>query len=329
MICFFCLQPQSPSSEHVFPKAIGGTLTTDRVCKPCNDTLGHQVDVLLTDHLLIQLQRSDLGLAGQSGTVPDAINLVLGTTSMADDPAQRVRLLFNPASGKLEPRILPKRTTKVLPDGLREESLTIDASTPPEEVKRILLRLHKRQGVPPPSDETLNRKVAQILSQIVTIEKPEVMGSLQVDDVGYKRAMLKIAYELACLWLGDAYPADPTAATLRNVILGRTPFASSGIGAMADLVRLSAFDFWPPNTNSHLAYATVSDGRVGLALKVFETFFMVVHVTERAEDYEVQSTHSPRLRFLEIDVPTGARRESSFVEELTRLASRRGHSSTG
>ena len=36
MRCIFCLKERDPSLEHVFPAAIGGTLTIDRVCKPCN-----------------------------------------------------------------------------------------------------------------------------------------------------------------------------------------------------------------------------------------------------------------------------------------------------
>jgi hypothetical protein len=41
-----CLSEREPSEEHVFPAAIGGTLVIDRVCKPCNDRLGANVDVL-------------------------------------------------------------------------------------------------------------------------------------------------------------------------------------------------------------------------------------------------------------------------------------------
>jgi hypothetical protein len=59
MRCFFCLEEREPTEEHVFPHAIGGTLTIDRVCKPCNDFLGAKVDVLLTNHELILIKRAD------------------------------------------------------------------------------------------------------------------------------------------------------------------------------------------------------------------------------------------------------------------------------
>jgi transposase, IS6 family len=68
MRCIFCLKERPGSEEHVFPLAIGGTLTTDRVCEPCNSTLGSRVDSALTDNFAVRIRRAELGLAGNSGT---------------------------------------------------------------------------------------------------------------------------------------------------------------------------------------------------------------------------------------------------------------------
>jgi hypothetical protein len=62
MKCIFCLNEREPSVEHVFPDAIGGTWTTDRVCKPCNDWLGSNVDVELTDYSGTLMKRSLLAI---------------------------------------------------------------------------------------------------------------------------------------------------------------------------------------------------------------------------------------------------------------------------
>ena len=51
------------------------------------------------------------------------------------------------------------------------------------------------------------------------IERPEVLHKLAVDLRDYQRAVCKIIYELAYLWLGDAYLDDPIALQLRNTIL--------------------------------------------------------------------------------------------------------------
>lgn len=48
MLCIFCCQERAPSCEHVLPLAIGGTITTDRVCEECNSTLGSRVDAALS-----------------------------------------------------------------------------------------------------------------------------------------------------------------------------------------------------------------------------------------------------------------------------------------
>lgn len=272
MICFFCLELRPSSLEHIFSKAIGGTLTTNRVCKPCNDWLGSEVDVLVTDHIFTQFRRSDLGLAGQSGKVPNATEALLRRGVMADDPEQRVRLVTNPVTGKLEPRILPKRMSRVLDDGTREEGMVVDASTSPDEIRRIILRVYKREDLPPPTSEELDRRVAQIRSSVVTVEQPEVKACIQVDITDYKRGLLKIACELACIWLGDNYLNDPLAAAIRDVVLGRVSYEEARVRGTTDMVRPDALRFWPADQDTHIAYAMVTGESIAIVLKIFETF---------------------------------------------------------
>ena len=318
MICFFCLESRPSNLEHIFPKAIGGTLTTNRVCKPCNDQLGHEVDVLVTDHIFIQFRRSDLSLAGQSGKIPNSTEALLGRSVIADDPKQRVRLVTNRATGRLEPRILPKRISKVLDDGTRKEGMVVDASTPSNEIRRIILRVYKRENLLPPVDQELDRIITQIRSSIVTVEQPEVKARVQVDIADYKRGLLKIAYELACTWLGDNYLEDPLAAAIRDVVLGRVSYKKARVRGTADMVRPDALCFWPANQDTHIAYTIVAGGSIAIALKIFETFFMVVQVTEKAELYGVRDGDAPALRFVEIAAAARVYRESSLAEEIAR-----------
>jgi hypothetical protein len=58
MRCIFCLNERPGSKEHVFALAIGGRLTTDRVCEPCNSTLGSRVDAALSDFFSIRVRRT-------------------------------------------------------------------------------------------------------------------------------------------------------------------------------------------------------------------------------------------------------------------------------
>jgi len=71
MKCIFCLLEKEESLEHVFPLAVGGALTTERVCRDCNCRLGDHVDCKRINHLFIVMRRNQLKLAGHSGRVPE------------------------------------------------------------------------------------------------------------------------------------------------------------------------------------------------------------------------------------------------------------------
>jgi len=62
--CLFCTGPLTGlrSKEHLIPAAIGGELTTDRVCVECNSVLGSTVDKFV-DHPLFLALRSEVGLS--------------------------------------------------------------------------------------------------------------------------------------------------------------------------------------------------------------------------------------------------------------------------
>jgi HNH endonuclease len=49
MICIFFHRRTSPSLEHVFPLAIGGTIPTGRLCAKCNSTLGGRTNDIPVD----------------------------------------------------------------------------------------------------------------------------------------------------------------------------------------------------------------------------------------------------------------------------------------
>jgi hypothetical protein len=71
--------------------------------------------------------------------------------------------------------------------------------------------------LPPLSDEQLAIEAQNFTTS--TIENPVVQVSLEVSFAYLRHAMIKIAYELAFLWLGESYLDDPTAAELRAAII--------------------------------------------------------------------------------------------------------------
>lgn len=322
MRCFFCLECRLPSCEHVFAKAIGGRLTTNRVCKPCNDYLGREVDVLVTDHPFILFDRWRLGLAGNSGKVPDGVLAMLGSGVMADDPEQRVRMFKNKATGSYEPRVLYREKTVTLQDGSRAQQVVIDASGGADEVRKVIQRARKRAGVPPLPVEELERQVAAAIAGVRTINQPEVKVSLQLDLERFKLALLKIAYELACIWLGDGYLGDPVAGTLRDAVMGRMPLESSPIeGEMALGVAHLPVRFWAAEQDSLVAYAfAMADGRLSISLKVFGSMSGTVLVTRSAGAYVREKLAIERIWFLHIDSAKGTMRETSVLDEFQRIS---------
>jgi hypothetical protein len=61
------------SDEHVFPEAIGGMYKIKNVCRECNSKLGGNIDVLLTNNLIVEMKRTIYDLRGQSGKQPWAL----------------------------------------------------------------------------------------------------------------------------------------------------------------------------------------------------------------------------------------------------------------
>ena len=206
--CALCLQSGTDSPpEHVFPEAIGGSLTIDTICAECNHWLGSNVDSYLTDHWLIQVRRRELGLSGKKGQLPRP--RLVGTVD--EFPEVRVILGYG-GNGEPTLRIEPHVLKVSNSDGTESKRLVVgDAER--ESIPQIINKIRQRAGQEPLSSENI---AAQY--QVQTIQQPRVTGSPDIDVHDYRRAVIKIAYELAHRWLGDAYLQDPSAKLLRDII---------------------------------------------------------------------------------------------------------------
>lgn len=221
MRCIFCLNERDPTEEHVFPAAIGGTLIIDRVCKPCNDRLGADVDVRLTDHNAILLKRAEFGMGERSGKDIDPWRRVFGDGSLASNPELKIHLAPNPETGRMEPRMRYSSTRIKQDDGSEVVQVALDENQI-DELEKIAQRERKRAGREPYSEDEIQALLASARENMRTIEQPEVLYTVKMDKWDYQRGVCKIIYELAWLWLGDAYIDDPVAKMLRTVILSGT-----------------------------------------------------------------------------------------------------------
>src|SRR5882757_1112709 len=191
MRCIFCSTERPPSLEHVFPVAIGGHITTDRVCQQCNSMLGSRVDGALSDFFPMRNRRAKLGLAGNAGAVPGLFEILTGEAKLIGSTGSgRVLTTLNKATGKFDQKLLHQAANVVMPDGSKIRQISIDASDK-DKIPTIIQRERKRYGMRPLSSEEL--AVAARNYTTNTIENPVIQKGLSVNFAYLEHAMAKIA----------------------------------------------------------------------------------------------------------------------------------------
>lgn len=317
MRCIFCLEVKEPTDEHIFPGAIGGTLTIDRVCKQCNDWLGANIDVLLTNHDLILLERAKMGIRNRAGNMINPWKDVFRNGVMADDLEQKVRIVLDPKTGRPTPKILYKAAKKTLENGDEIVQITMDAQEI-DQLEKVVHRYRRRAGLEPLSNDEIQALIETAKADIRTISQPEVKHSLKIDVMDYKRAILKIAYELAWLWLGDKYLNDPVAEKLRNSILKDEEM--DGIKGRIELDgNMAPLSIWSEEPSAHIALCSRVGNSLAISIRIFTSICSIVHVSGTADRYVMTDKSIDEGRFILI-APQGFSRNSTLSEELSRLS---------
>jgi HNH endonuclease len=319
MKCIFCTNERPPSLEHVFPLAIGGHVTTDRVCKECNSTLGSRVDAALCEFLPIRIRRAELNLAGNSRTPPGLFDLLTGDVTLVNEPGGRLRTTYNEITKKLEHKRLYQASDVVTPEGQKLRRIIIDP-TDKDQIPTILKRERKRHNLPPLSNEELAIEAANYT--INTIKNPTVKVDIRVKSAYLRHAMFKIAYELAFLWLGETYLDDPLAFEMRAAIcepdIASTNNLAGWVGYAPACVPFTKF--WTPDKANHLAYANVVANQICVAVRVFDIYAACVTVSREANRYLREPADFDKLRFLAINSVAGKSSDTAFADERQRLA---------
>ena len=317
MLCIFCSKDRPPSLEHVFSLAIGGTVTTDRVCRQCNSTLGSRVDAALNDFLPIRTRRATLGLVGHGREPPSQFEILFGDHKLIGPAANRIRTKLNKATGKLDIRQLHHAADVVLPDGKKVRQITIDARDR-DQIPKIIKRERKRHGLPSLSEEMLAAEAEKFT--VNTVESPLVLVNISVSFAYLRHAMIKIAYELAFLWLGEAYLSDPLAIELREAIC-KEDLASTDelVGYVGEAQPCTAFNFWTPHEAHHLAYSSVVADTVVVAVRVFDIYAAAIVISREPGRYFQNPADTTKLRFLAIDSVSRKTINTTFDAESRRI----------
>ncbi|HLG90076.1 MAG TPA: hypothetical protein VKZ79_23115 [Alphaproteobacteria bacterium] len=173
--------------------------------------------------------------------------------------------------------------------------------------------------MPPLSPEELAIEASKFT--VKTVEPLLVQVSIDVSFAFLRQAMMKIAYELAFLWLGESYLDDPLAVELRDAILKDDIASTDSLaGYVGWAESCSAFNFWTPHKAHHLAFASVVAGSVIVAARVFDIYAVAIPVSRDVSRYVRTGADAMKLPFLAIDAATGSTIEATFGEEQHRLA---------
>jgi hypothetical protein len=319
MRCIFCSNERPPGFEHVFPLAIGGHFTTDRVCTECNSTLGSRVDAVLCDFLPVRMRRAELGLAGNASAPPGRYELLEGVVSLVGSNGGRLRVTYDEATKTLDLHRLYQASDIVTPDGQKAREIIIDARDK-DQIPIIIQRERKRHGLPPLSSEELAIQASNCTAN--SMENPTGQMNIRVSFAYLRHAMFKIAYELAFLWLGETYLDDPLAVELRTAICNPDLASTNSFaGFIGEASECEAFSHrWTPHQAHHLAFSNVVDNHVVIGVRIFDLYAACVPVSREASRYFGGPTApQTELRFLALDAVSGKIIDTTIAEETHRM----------
>jgi hypothetical protein len=296
MHCIICRTEKKPSSEHVIPRALGGSFVIYRVCHDCNAMLGaRRVDQGLIEHSETVERRVKLQLAGNNKTVPDPVAEAIRRPIETGIPNVRVRL----ARGKqgYVPTVQPHVGVEIHEENglLRVDINLIVAEGDEHNAPMYLKSALRKNGVR--DDAVLERICADTIPRLQRRQQSAPIGiPIKRNEGGHFLGLTKIAYEMAHHWLGDTWLDDSIAASMRRALCGDKSADGRfriGDGAMLERPRMAhdrtaAFEslplgYDPQRTNVMTLYSI--QGSICVCLWLLDAFTAMFVVTETGKAY--------------------------------------------
>lgn len=312
MRCWFCRKDRLGSKEHIIPQALGGTLLTWRVCKDCNSTLGRFADSPIGNHLLVQIWRAKLSLAGYGGAIPEPLRVLLKDARLAADPYRPVRLEFDKA-GRPRPRLIFQEVVTESADGTKLD-INIDAGEA-DRLPEILNRRLKQRGLKTMTDAEASDLVERAKAFARPLEDSTMAGSVTLETDPTRPGLIKIAYEIACKVLGDVYLDDPQAVRLSEAALGQRTLVGWIWGASTMSVPAHLRKIGGPGCKHSLLLARAGNAIYALVF-LFDALTAQIIISKDADNYVPRNWPG---WFFQIDASTGQQRMSSLALEEWRL----------
>jgi hypothetical protein len=313
--CIFCLKEKPKeefSVEHVFPDAIGGTFTINNVCRECNSILGSQVDSKITDNWGIKAKRHIHKIKNKDGNIPSPF--VIGET----EDGKKIECVFDKKTGEPKGlRLFPDINIVEDSEGNVQVTGSFDINDKDKAVEMINKKL-QRAGYDEISEEKLLANMKEFHEP-----PPVIKQQFKLDVERYKFGLIKIAYELACHWLGDSYLDDPISSVIRERVLDPTFeedwFEKYPIQGTIQLYNPKSplFNYWKDDETSHIGCLINSfDGKLGCYIRIFQDYEALVCITENASNYPEFDNMG---MFLAVDPINKSFRETKWTDEIDRI----------
>lgn len=297
------------SKEHIFPESIGGTITTNQVCKLCNNYLGSNVDKFLTDNFFVASERLLHKLKGKKGNLPNPLK----DGVLSEDNSKKIQYLMDDYG---KPKQI--RTVPYFRDFEKDGKKFIEVRVDYKEKEKLygMVNNHLKRN----NQKILSKEEIDNLIKRNIIKQPKVTLSSFIDTVNIHRPLLKIIYELCFRWLGETYSQDKISEIIRLSIIDdnlKENFQSKyplkvGLNFGNDK---NLFPYHEKNDHSHLAMMMNDNDKIICAIRIFKVIEYSVIVSESAKLYK-----SHKQMFLEINTNTKETRELTFHDELINIS---------
>jgi len=298
--CIFCMKViEKGSEEHIFPDSLGGLLVIHDVCKACNNKLGQKVDSHLVNHKFMEFSRLNKKLKGKRGNIPNPLK----KGNLQNDPETIVHYKLTNEGKPESLYVVPKVKSE---NG--HYNVMVDASEPDRAVDMVNKILKRNNYASKSREEILS------LAKYVSDKKPTMQVNMSIDTNNYRKAILKIIYEMTYYWLGKNYLDDKMGEKIRKYILSND-LNVEGLYGFAELVgnRKDTFTFLAEE-NSHMALLKRDGEKLFCYVNLFNQFHGLLVVSEQAEIYNGYED-----RFLINNVIKKKIRENSLGEEFSRV----------
>lgn len=209
--CTICRCHENGSLEHIIPDAIGGTITTECICKDCNCELGKTVDCLLTDDPLFLLIRSVLKVPNRDKKIP---NIYSKRLDWRDNKSEKVVFSKNDSETDFPKHDISERPVVIVEQTDSPDKVNIFFTG--SDYDAIITKVYReltRYGMKISRDDLVH--LLPIDSLTIKNQQIECKHEMNLCWENYYPCLLKIAFEVCCDKFGIDYLNDPTGNSIR------------------------------------------------------------------------------------------------------------------